>query len=669
MSSFLTVSLIFQNPAFLALLALAGVPLLVHLISKAKPPEYRFSNISFLRKIITTTARFKKPKDYLILALRTLAVFALAAAFLLPLLLSENAALPGEKRTTILIIDRSASMAAHEGAASRFDSAIALASDFLSSSPPDLANLIWIDSNPTAAFPEPAPNIAFLEDEIARAAPLSQPGAIYPAIELALRQLHDAPGRREIHIISDFQESAWKNFSSSIPKDIILTFSKVAESDVSNTAVTSLVSVPTAPVAGQQIIVQTRVANFSTEPRRVSLTLDAGGSRQSQNLDLPANGEAEAVFSVRVANPGLLPITAEIDADSFPGDDRRHSVLRVRESLRLAVAASENHPTTQTLNRVADAIPWLTLIPSADPAKLPPCEILYLPDWTGTNPDALLKLSETTSLIVSPAPECPVSAIATLFGEKPDPTSNQLALQTNPTGWEVGPVSSHPAFKLFATGQFGNPLAGTFRQRVKLPTYPSAETLAYFADNTPALIRTTSHRILLTALSIDPAHSTWPTESPFLPAIAEILLYLEPGTTSENFAALPGDTLSWSNPAIDNSTAPSLETPEKTNPLLTASGSIWKSETPATPGIHRWLISNQPVHLTAVNFPESESDLTPLAKTPDPKQTGATTLASRNPALAQGLPLWPLLIAAALFFLIAEAFISAHGTPKPVTES
>ncbi len=64
--------------------------------------------------------------------------------------------------------------------------------------------------------------------------------------------------------------------------------SKVAESDLANLAVTSLVPIPPSPVAGQQIIVQARVANFSAEPRRISLTLDAGGSRQSQSLDLPA---------------------------------------------------------------------------------------------------------------------------------------------------------------------------------------------------------------------------------------------------------------------------------------------------------------------------------------------------------------------------------------------
>lgn len=661
-------SILLQNPAFLSLLALAGVPLLVHLISKAKPPEYRFSDIAFLRKIITSTARFKKPKDYLILLLRTLAFLALAAAFLLPLLLSENAPLPGEKRTVILVIDRSASMAAREGAASRFDAATALASELLSSSRPDLANIVWIDATPTAVFPEPAPNTGFLTDEIARTGPLPEPGAIGPAVELALRQLHDAPGRRELHIISDFQESTWKSFFPAIPKDVYLTMSKVAETDLPNLAVTSLVPIPSSPVAGQQVIVQTRVANHSAEPRRLSLTLDAGGSRQSQTLDLPANGEAEAAFSVRVANPGLLPITAEIDADGFPGDDRRHGVIRVRESLRIAVAAPEDHPTTSTLARVADAIPWLTVIPAADPGKLPPCEILCVPDWNGLNPDELREISKTIAVIVLPSSAWSDNAISRLLGIEGGGQRSAI-LQTDDTGWEAVPAAAHPAFKLFADGQFGNPMAGSFRQRLKLPDYPSAETLATFSDNAPALIRAKNRSILVAAFPLDPALTTWPTESPFLPAIAEILLFLEPAAGSETFTALPGDLLSWENPATDNSTTPVLEAPDANPSPLTSSGSVWKSETAAVPGIHRWLVSSQPVHLTAVNFPETESNLKPLPAAPDLKNDGSTSTATLDPALAGGLPLWPHLLAAALLFLLAEALLAAHGTPKPVTGS
>jgi len=650
-------SFFLQNPAFLGLLAIAGLPLLVHLLSRAKPPEYRFSNIAFLRKAIAQTSRFKKPKDWILLLLRTLAVLALVAAFLLPILLSENAPLPGEKRSLVIVVDRSASMAAREDAASRFDAATARAAEILSDIRPDLANIVWIDSAPTAVFPEPAPNLGFLGDELARATPRPEPGAIDAAIELALRQLSDAPGRREIYVISDFQEIAWKNFSPTLPKGVRLEMSSVAKSDLPNLAVSSLVTIPSAPVAGQQVVAQCRVVNFSNEPRRVSLTVDAGGSRQSQDLSLPANGEAEAAFTVRVPNPGLLPFTAEIDADSFPGDDRRHAVIRVRESIRLAVAAPENHPVTETLARVAASIPWLELIPAADLERLPPCEILCLPEWNGTNPEKLRDLAKTTALLVYPSPGF---ALAPLLGGG---DAQMPALQTDPTGWEASPDPEHPAFRLFSQGQFGNPLAGKFRERTAFPKDLPATVIASFSDNIPAMMMANNLPILVSSLSLDPAKSTWSTEAPFLPAIAEILLHLAPSASAASFAALPGDTLAWTNPATETAINPVLESPSSEAIPLESTAATYRATAPAVPGIYRWLISGQPVQLTAVNFPESESDLAPMESPPSAGSDSSPSVLAGNPAFEQGLNLWPYLVALGLLFLLLEPLAGRFIAP------
>lgn len=656
-------SLFLQNPAFLGLLALAGVPLLVHLLSRARPPEYRFPDIAFLRKITATSARFKKPRDFILLALRTLAVLALAAAFLLPLLLSENSALPGEKRTTILLIDRSASMAAREGAASRFDAATARAAEYLSSARPDFANIIWIDSSPSAVFPEPAPNTAFLSDELARATPRPEPGAVDAAFALALRQLRDAPGRREIVLISDFQKTAWEKFSLKVPPGVSVQMLAAAESSLPNIAVTSLVAVPSSPVAGQTVLVQCRVANFSGEARRIPLTLDAGGSRQSLDLALPARGEAEAAFTVRVPSSGLLPITAEIAADPFRGDDRRHAVIRVRESLRLAVAAPETHPATQTLARVAAALPWLDLIPGASTEKLPPCEILCLPDWNGLNPspEQLGEISQTTALLVFPSSACSDYAISRLLGS--DGGQNSAILQTDPAGWEAAPVSDHPAFRLFSGGEFGNPLSGKFKERIGLPADISGKVIARFSDNLPALVEAEDKPILISALSLDPAKSTWPLEAPFLPAIAEILLHLAPQPAAEAFAILPGSFPAWTNPSADTSTAPSLDGPDAAPPAVSATGSTWTSSQPAVPGIYRWLVSAQPVHLAAANFPESESDLAPMDSPPSFSGKKTAAAGALNPGFSEGLPLWPYLLAAALILMLLEPLAERRIRP------
>jgi hypothetical protein len=661
-------SFLFQHTGLVGLLALAGVPLLVHLLARAKPPQYRFSNIEFLKRVMRLTSRFRKPKDWLLLALRTLALLALAAAFLGPLLLSKNSALPGQKRSVVLLIDRSASMAAKEGAASRFEAACAAAGEIIDSSRPDLANIVWIDAAPDAVFPDLAPNRDFLTEELTKATARPEPGAIDAAVDLALRQLRELDGRRELHIISDFQATAWQSFSPVVPAGIELRMVRVAKEDVPNLAVTSLVAIPSAPVSGQQMVVQCRVANPSREARRVSLTLDAGGSRQSQPLDLPPQGEAEAAFSVRCASSGLMPLTAEIDADGFPGDDRRHAVIRVRESLRLAIVAPESDPSAHTLMQVARAVPWLDAVSGVDPEKLPPCEFLFLPGWARDDAVQIRELAaKGTAVIVQPSPDCPASLVESLLsGTAPSTQTLPVGLETSDQGWEASPTTGHAAFKLFAGGEFGNPLGGRFRQRVRLAPTPQASILATFSDGKPALMEAQDRPLLWSNLSLDPSTSTWPREPAFLPAFAEILLHLMPRQASEAFTVEPGSTIAWTNPSADSAAMPVLEAPDGSRPEVHSNGATWQATAPAVPGIYRWLVSDQPVHLIAVPFPESESLLRPLDAPPTAGPAVASNDVTLRAALDQGLPLWPSLIAAALLFLLIEGVVAGlRPSPKP----
>ena len=243
-------SLLFQNPALLGLLALAGLPALVHLLSRARPPVYRFSSLDFMRRVIRQTARVRRPKDWLLLALRTLAVLALAAAFASPFLVSKSAALPGEKTTVVILIDRSASMAARDGVGTRFDAACTEAAAYLDEAEPAAANIVWIDAEPDAAFPEPGPNLAFLTDALKQARPRPEAGSLAAAFDLALRQFGSATGRRELLVLSDFQAAAWRDFTPSLPEDITVRHRKFANQAAPNTAISRMVPQPAEPVAG-----------------------------------------------------------------------------------------------------------------------------------------------------------------------------------------------------------------------------------------------------------------------------------------------------------------------------------------------------------------------------------------------------------------------------------
>ena len=658
-------SLLFQSPALLGLLALAGLPVLVHLLSRARPPVYLFSNLDFMRRVLRKTARVRKPKDWLLLALRTLCLLALAAAFASPFLVSKSAALPGEKSTVILLIDRSASMAARDGVGTRFDAACTEAAAYLEKANPDAANIIWIDSEPDAVYPAPGPNLSFLTDTLKQAKPRPEAGSLAAAFDLALRQFAAAQGRRELIVLSDFQSSAWRDFSPSLPDTITVATHRFASQAAPNAAVSRLIPQPSRAVVGQDLTLLVQTINFSPDPIRTRLTLDADGSRQSQDIELAPWSTAESAFILRPAKSGAIPISATLEGDTFPADDARHTVVTVRESLRITVDGPQDAPESRMLGKIASALQWLELAPpSADGRST---DFRFVPAWDGSDAESLRSAAaQGTAVIVRPAPACPLNAIHALIGNEKTSPSGPLALDASPTGWRIVPSEEHRAHRIFRSGDFGNPYDGTFRERVKLPASltesPDLRTIASYADGIPAIIEspTSGAPVVLWNVPLDPAKTDWPVQNNFLPALAEILLGVRPQARADSSYTLAGSAVSWTS--ADPAHAGALRlldpsaNPVPTTESVTATGSAWTSVDPAVPGIYRWEISGQAIDYSAVNFPDSESDLRTLDE-PPAFGSSATTSGSlaRQAALAQGIPLWPWLIAAALLFLLLES--------------
>lgn len=666
-------SIFTQLPALTWLLPLLAVPVLCHLLARSRPPVYRFSSVEFLQKVVKRTTRLRQPKDWLLIALRTLAMLALLLVFPGLLLLGKDAPAPGAQRTTVVLIDRSASMAAMEGAGSRFQAACAAASEWLDSTRPDLVNLVWTGHQAEAVFPDPGPNRGYLMDLLTRSRVRPEPGPPGPALDIAWRQLSAARGNRELVIISDFQDTAWRDLQTAVPPGVKVRTIPVATTAPENLAVSSLVAVPSTPVAGQEILLLVKVANFSDTLRRTTLTLDAGGARQSRAVEVPARGEAEISLPLRPAAGGLLPVTAALEADGFPADDQAHAVVQVRESLRLAITSAPDAPAAAVLTSLAGALPWMesAVVP---PGQTPACDLWFLPSWDGTAPEQIREMSGKGTLVcVHPAAGVSEAALAAAMGLAEMPP-RALAVNTSPEGWKIGKLAEHAAFALFRDGAFGHPFAGSFRQRAGLPDSLSraegVKILASWQDESPAILMTagTGAPVLVFSMPLDPELTDWPTRPVFVPAMAELLLRTRPDAAPGAFASLPGSLLSWSPGDIPLAGSPQLIGPDQKPVTLTSStgadGLMWQSTEPAVPAIHRWEVSGQPVHFSAVNFPPEESDLKPA---PPPAFGGGPASAAadlaRQAALDRGLPLWPWLAAAALLFLLVEGIIAARGSP------
>jgi len=667
-----------NNPALLWLMALAAIPLLVHLLARSRPPEHAFSDISFLKNIVKKASRYRKPKDHLVLILRTLAAAALLFAFLHPFLTSKDPnEVVGADKNVIFVIDQSASMSAMEGSTTRFDEACNEAASIMAKLKPDNANVIWINASPDAVFPAPGPNLNFLSQQLQKAKPTSENGAASSAIKLAINQLQKLKGNREIILISDFQKQAWENAEIFVPETIKFTKLSVGVEKLPNLAIDSLTVSPSSPVIGQTVSISTRIKSFSDKPKSTSVYLNAGGGRQSREIEIPANGQSEVEFSTVFNHHGNVAVTASLTEGAFRGDDERYTIIPVRETLRLMSYFKEDtNASDMVLSRLANALPWLTHIPVKSLPGVGVCDVLFVHDWNGEDTDSLTKLSiNGTSIIVTPSVSCSMESLQELLDLAP--VNVQLSQTKNPQGWKAQMAKESAAvFEIFSSGEFGNPAQGSFRQRSELPKEWANTSLINYTDGVPAVLisRKPSSSRLIWNLSFDPEHSDWISQEPFVSFMAELLLNIQPAEINNDTEQLVGNPVSWILP--DNMDAKTLKLMKhdgdggelKTELVNTPLGSSLQSITPSTPGIYEWRTGSTIAHMNFINFPASESDLTLLD--PDDIPSGDTADKDdivRAEALAQGMPIWPWLLGGVFLLLVAES-IAATSRHQPISD-
>src|SRR6056297_146677 len=76
----------FLNPFFLFGLFAVAIPVIIHLINLRRPQKVSFSTLSFFNELRKSTIRRIRIKQYLLMALRALAVLFLALALARPFL-------------------------------------------------------------------------------------------------------------------------------------------------------------------------------------------------------------------------------------------------------------------------------------------------------------------------------------------------------------------------------------------------------------------------------------------------------------------------------------------------------------------------------------------------------------------------------------------------------
>jgi hypothetical protein len=324
---------------FLAATAAVAVPVLIHLLLRPRARRVDIGSVRFLKLALKESTRRRKVRRWLLLALRALAVLLLALLFARPYL--PGAGADGKDREVYLLIDQSASMAAVQGGQTLFARAQTLADQALKGLPEHTAvHLAYFDAGGVDPSAEP---------RIDRG---RRPGHAGTDYDVAMRWARDqallsSRPHREVRIFTDLQRSGLRGrHAETLPADVAVEIVEVGKPLLRNLAVVAA-EADGAPYRDKEpLTVLARVRNaglFAAREVHVRVSLDGPGKvEQTQTVAVPATGEQDVRFAVRLPKPGLYTGSVELtDEDDFPPDNRRYLAFEARPADRLLLVDGE----------------------------------------------------------------------------------------------------------------------------------------------------------------------------------------------------------------------------------------------------------------------------------------------------------------------------------------
>src|SRR5215831_8222079 len=693
----------FLNPLFLFGLAAAAIPVLIHLFTRRRPREVRFPSLEFLAEVNQSEIRRLRLKQWLLLALRTLAVALLAMAMARPSLKGGAAGRGSAASTLIALVDVSGSMGAPdaEGRPLTATARRVIESLLATLGPADELLLVPYDRTVHPLSEKPLADAARLRAAAQALAPSASATDHMAALELAGRALSQSRAlNRELFWISDFQRTGFGGAPAGGGSGLERPAGPWNEARVylvpltprsrANAALTGASLAPSADPSQPPALEVGAVSfdavsgsgsqDFALEARELARAGDAKGASQGSDDSPLAPGDASlgrgfVSLGARGEGHTLLPLTrlpetggeVLLPDDALALDNRcvfaagRSGTLRVvlREDgppspLRLALEAGS--PASGLTVRALDASQLAAgtgdadLVVVGDVERLGPAELQRLLDFHRAG----------GGLLLVPGPHADLAFWDDLLKQlgagtlAPDTPAPQGA------AWRLlRAVTGHAVLDGFPTRP-GEPL--TQARFTRVPGFTpaaGARVLLRFDEAHAALVE--AGRVLVLTTPLDAARSDFALSGAFLPLVHQAALVLARGTAAPSLH--PGDT--WSAPAsaewrIEDETGHDIPVSVETSGGATRAVSVPLERT----GLYRAFAGPELRASFAVNPDPMEGDLAPLpeASLVAAFPTGRARLLRVGDDLAArvrearfGRELWPEFVLLALLLLFAES--------------
>ena len=349
----------FLAPLMLAGAAAVTIPLGLHFFYRARYRPLPWAPMKFLKEAIEQTSRRLKFQEWILLALRCLALILLALALARPGLDSVSSAGAGQPIDAVFVFDTSYSMATADGDRTRLERAKEAALTLIDALPDKSSIQIYACSDRAVALgPLSSGNRDQAKQIVSGLEVTSLSTDFLPGLSEALTaaETGTAPAK-EVYVFSDMQKIGFERQQSAIrgkceelkaKANLIFIRCGNAERKIANVAVTDVQLLAAIPHTKTRVPFVVKLKNTGREPLRgvkVALELDGKAlekDRDAAQVDLIDPGATATVTltgALEEAGPRLLAV--HVEGDGLEGDNVLYKVIGVRDRVRVLLVA---HP-------------------------------------------------------------------------------------------------------------------------------------------------------------------------------------------------------------------------------------------------------------------------------------------------------------------------------------
>ena len=343
----------FHNPILLIGLSAAVIPLVLHLLSRARFCNVDWGAMMFLGRPEVHQRQSTKLKQWTLLGLRMATISLLAMALARPAVRGRPPQGPRPSRAAaVVLFDRSASMALNDNGRARLEMAREAVLQIL----PGLnkGDDLWLVpmGDPLKTGDPHATDPQELSERVKEIGTAAGTANIADSLRKALGLLEGVGSARgEIYIVCDHQAASWAGVdlafidefrarAARLPVTPRVFVIPVGTDESDNVAIESVELIRTPAVVGQVNRVEVRIHNYAATPRAA---VEVKVGQNSVPVNLPARSTSAVQLPVAFYDNGPQLLTAEISAGGLAFDKRFELAVEVLRDLRVLIIDGDEH--------------------------------------------------------------------------------------------------------------------------------------------------------------------------------------------------------------------------------------------------------------------------------------------------------------------------------------